>query len=375
MVPESQYELTSELFRRVMNGGRLEGELLHIIRGDGRQRLLAVDAVAVQVDGVVVGAFGVVRDISDEWQTSTGTESLREISLNELIRSMESVITRALGPRSELAVRVEAAPDAIAMERAELEQLVLDLVLNARSALSRGGLLSIRTSYVSENSALADRFGTLPPGSYVALTVTDDGAGIEPSLLQNVFGEGEASTSLLGSTLMNAREIVRSVGGHVSVLSEPRMGSVLRVYLPAASPDDSLLEPLVTHAPTPRKRILVVDDDEFVRRTCSDILEQAGYVVVQTSDGEQAVKTLSSDRDFAAAIVDVVLPSLGGREVAALLQQKLPSLPVVFTAGYSEEMIERHQILGDAPLYVQKPFTARELLSVTSLALAQPLGS
>lgn len=373
LVPESQYELTGELFRRVMSGERLDGELLHIVRGDGRQRLLTVDATGLKVDGVIVGVFGVVRDISDHSEGSS-LDLEQEVSLNELIRFMEPVISRALGPRAELALRADAAPDSISVERAELEQLILDLVLNARSALAKGGLLSIRTSYVSENSALPDRFGTLAPGSYVALTVTDDGEGMDAGLLQGIFGDASGSeTKSPASTLQNAKAIVTSVGAHLSVLSESRIGTVFRVYFPAATPDDSHLEPLITHAPAARKRILVVDDDEFVRRNCGHILEQAGYAVVQTSDGEQAVKTLSTDRDFAAAIVDVVLPTLGGRELAALLRQKLPSLPVVFTASYSEEMIERHRILGDAPLYVQKPFTARELLSVTSLALAQPL--
>ena len=365
LVPESQAELTSDLFMRVVSGEVIRGELLHIIRGDGRQRLLELDATLVLVEGEPQGVFGVVRDISDEPSNVHPVPRRAGLSLNTLIGSMQPVLRRALGPHVELSVEATAAPDLVEIDRDEAEQLIIDFVLNARRALPKGGALSVKTSFVSERFPLPDRFGTLRADAYVSVTITDDGSGFPQDALANIFGDPSGGATS-GSTLVNARGIVDAVGGHVSVLSE-RVGTVFRVYLPSAAPPPEA--PMVVDLLTDSAKILVVDDDDFIRRTCSDILERVGHRVVQTANAEQALLAVDEDPEIAAAVVNVVLPSTGGRELAALLQQRRPKLPVVFTAGYSDAMIRRHRILEQEHLYVQKPFTGRELLEVTGAAL------
>jgi CheY-like chemotaxis protein len=249
----------------------------------------------------------------------------------------------------------------------QLEQMLLNLVVNARDAMPRGGRLSLHTANVSLDQPSRLTTGVLPAGSYVELTVTDTGTGMPPEVLAHIFepffttkptGEGT------GLGLATVYGVVTQSGGGIAVTTEVGAGTTFRLYLPRVDDVPQAIAAADDRGPMPNgtETVLVVEDDPPVRTFIARVLRQRGYTVFEAGRAEEALRRLGDDgQPIHLLVTDAVLPGVSGRgvsEQAALLRQ---GIRILFVSGHTEAMLARRGIvLGGAPL-LAKPFTAAAL--------------
>jgi CheY-like chemotaxis protein len=290
----------------------------------------------------------------------------RITDLNTVIRGLEGMLRRLLG--EDIDIRVNTAPDlgSIMADPGQLEQVIMNLVVNARDAMPEGGKLTIETCEVDVGDEyVADHVG-VKAGRYVCLCVSDTGVGIDPDTQHRIFEpffttKDKASGTGLG--LSTVYGIVKQSGGNVTVYSELGRGTTFRVYLPrleARALDDEQGEPRAL--PTGSETILIVEDDQGVRRAAERILQRAGYRVLGAASGRQALALCADEAsDIDLLLVDIVLPQMGGRELALRLKQYNPRIKVVFTSGYPDDAIVHHGVLRRGTHFIAKPFSAARL--------------
>ena len=282
--------------------------------------------------------------------------------LNAVITDLERMLPRLIGEDVTLVTALEPSLRLVHADPRQLEQVIMNLVVNARDAMPEGGRLTLETA----NERVADddpRAGPdLPPGWYVVLTVSDTGSGIPPEIQASIFDpffttkEPGRGTGLGLSTVYG---IVKQAGGHIEVESAPTEGAVFRIYLPelAAAP---LRRTVRAVEPGPRgdETILLVEDEEAVRVFASKALEKQGYTVLEARHGRDALLRLTEHAGpVELLITDMVMPEMGGSELARRLADERPELRVLYMSGYAD---------GEAPLrglgagaaYLQKPFTS-----------------
>jgi signal transduction histidine kinase len=288
-------------------------------------------------------------------------------NLNTLVGNLEKMLRRLV--REDIEMRTVLAADlgSVRADRTQIEQVILNLVVNARDAMPDGGKLTIETCNVSLDASYASRHQTVEAGHYVSLAVSDTGAGIAPENLARIF-EPFFTTKELGKGtglgLSMVYGIVKQSGGNIWVYSEPGRGTSFKVYLPlVTAPADSLaLESAPVSSHRGAETLLVVEDDEQVRELASEALSAAGYSVL-VADTPQAA--ISIYRDHAARIdlllTDVVMPGIGGRELAKQLTAIRPDLRVLYMSGYTPQAILHHGELEADTFFVQKPFTPSSL--------------
>jgi CheY-like chemotaxis protein len=247
-----------------------------------------------------------------------------------------------------------------------MEQVLLNLAVNGRDAMPRGGRLLIEVVRV-EHRGEGGPGPALQPGRYALLQVADDGVGIAPDVLPHIFEpffttKGVGAGTGLG--LATVYGIVRQSGGHIEVESEPERGATFRVYLPLvtreASPGSDRDE---AQDGTGTGSILLVEDDTTVRRLTRTLLEKAGYQVTEAGNGREALAILGCpDARFDGVLTDLVMPEMGGVELAETLRESWPDLPVLFMTGYTEDQVILHGLQDPRSGVLHKPFTADALL-------------
>jgi CheY-like chemotaxis protein len=241
--------------------------------------------------------------------------------------------------------------------------VILNLVVNARDAMPQGGRLTLETAndVVSESDPRA--CPELPPGPYVVLTVGDTGTGIDPAILPNIFDpffttkEPGRGTGLGLATVYG---IVKQGGGQVEVESTPGEGATFRIYLPAAPALEGGRVHAAAAAPGPggSETVLLVEDEESVRVFATKALEKQGYRVLQARHGRDALLRLAEHQGpVHLVITDIVMPEMGGGELARRLAGERPDLPVLFMSGYTDDEVAAHG-LGPDQSFLQKPFTS-----------------
>jgi len=292
------------------------------------------------------------------------------LDLNEVVHSMEKLLRRTIGEHIDLRTEFAASLPPILADPGQIEQVILNLSLNARDAMTGGGLLLFRTETI-----VGDRSpdGSPPPWQ-VRLTVSDTGMGMPPEVRTRVFepffttkpkGQGT------GLGLATVYSIVAQAGGRIELYSEEGTGTVFKVSFPVAAgeaqrPDDS--DDVVPRGEG--QTILVVEDEPGVRDITARILREHGYEVVAAEGPEQALELCNSGRLAADLLVtDVVMPGLSGRELADQIGRQFPDLPVVYISGYSHEVIAHQGVLEPDVLLVEKPFTEQALLRTVHGAL------
>ncbi len=296
------------------------------------------------------------------------------VDLNRIITNVERLLRHTIG--EDVIVLCDLAPELppIQADPGKLEQVLMNLAINARDAMPRGGTLWITTSRLPAGSQPATQTG-LPPGDYVSLTVRDTGHGMAPAVATRVFepyfttkprGKG---TGLGLSTVFG---IVTQAGGGVAVYSEVGQGAEFAIYLPAS--DETAPRPTLP-APSawPRgggETILVVEDEATVRSLTSRILEVSGYTVHSVANGPDG---LEFERGFEGRIdlllTDVVMPNMSGVEFAQAFTASRPGVPVIFMSGYTADIVEAHGLANGPPL-LHKPFTASQLVRQVQASLA-----
>ncbi len=283
------------------------------------------------------------------------------IDLNSVVADMNTLLRRLIGENIDLVSSLEPSLCKIKADPGQIEQVLMNLVVNARDAMPRGGKLTIKTS----NAVLDQTSKSLPstkPGRFLMLTVSDTGVGMDAETRKRVF-EPFFTTKEIGKGtglgLATVYGIVKQSGGNIVVYSELGQGTTFKIYLPVA--DDFVTDDEEVKAPeVPRGHgtILLVEDEELVRTLAREILETNGYEVVSAANGVEALRVCAGyEGHIDLLITDVVMPQMGGRELAERLVELRPSTKVLYMSGYTDDAIVMHGVLDDQMAFIQKPFS------------------
>ena len=299
----------------------------------------------------------------------------RPLELNALVSETVAMLRSILGDRIELVAALDPALGIVRADGGQMQQVLLNLALNARDAMPDGGTLTIRTTNAEVGAGgLFSR--ELEPGPYVVLSIEDEGSGMTPEVLDKIFDPFFTTKDVgkgTGLGLSSAHGILKQSGGHIEVASEPNLGSSFHCYLPAIpaplAEDEGTTEPepqrLFSDAPPGAgRRILVVEDEAVVRRLLAHTLAQLGYAVETAEDPSFALPKLRERGDeFALVISDMMMPHMTGADLARKVAEWQPELPFVFISGYTEDLGT-----GESP-FLQKPFTLETLATTVREAL------
>jgi two-component system, cell cycle sensor histidine kinase and response regulator CckA len=292
---------------------------------------------------------------------------LQPLDLNERVRSMEKMLRPLIGEHIELGVRLERKPAIVYADATEIEQVIMNLVLNARDAMPNGGKLSIETAHAELDEV---HRGSAPThGSHVMLIVSDTGIGMDAETQARIFEPfftTKQQRKGTGLGLATVYAVVTKYQGSVRVFSEPERGTTFKIYLPRHLGKTAAVSGQYALAPSERgtETILLVEDDDAVRRTARVILRRQGYSVLEASSGSEALQI--SERhagEIELLLTDVVMPGMGGRQLSERLAQARPQLRTLYMSGYTSDRALRQSILESSDAFVQKPFTPAALAS------------
>jgi PAS domain S-box-containing protein len=288
------------------------------------------------------------------------------VSLNGVLTDAHTMLDRLIEERVETVIRPDAANDRVRVDPGHLTQAIVNLVINARDAMPHGGKLTLETANVVLDQAYCANHPGVTPGPYAMLAVSDTGCGMDTATRLRVFepffttkAEGEGT----GLGLASVYGFVKQSGGHIWVYSEPERGSMFKIYLPVADNEEveATTEPSVEHHVEPGTRVLVVEDDGPLRELIRESLHQAGYTVHVAADGSQAVAQLERG-PVDVVLTDVVMPKLGGNDLASVVRERWPGVPILFMSGYTSNSVVHHDVLERGEAFVEKPFTQATLL-------------
>jgi len=285
------------------------------------------------------------------------------LSLNDIVTDMSKMLRRLIGEDIQLSAKLTANLKRVKADPGQIEQVLVNLIVNARDAMPQGGKLTIETANTELDREYASTHVGVLPGPYVVLAVSDTGAGMDEQVRKQIFEpffttkEKGKGTGLGLSTVYG---IVKQSGGNIWVYSEPNHGTTFKVYLPALASTPKSSEVKAAESPIPKgtETVLLVEDEEVVRGLACQILEEAGYQVLVAHQGEEAIR-LSNEhaKEIHLLLTDVVMPGAGGKEVADRLGSLRPGIKVLFMSGYTDEAIVHHGVLDSNVKFIQKPFS------------------
>jgi two-component system cell cycle sensor histidine kinase/response regulator CckA len=323
------------------------------------------------------------RDIKMIKQASEKAESLTQhllafsrrqimrpinLNLNELINELRMMLERMIGEDIELIIKAGKSIGNVKADPGQIEQALMNMAVNARDAMPGGGTLIIETANIDLNEGIVHRKVTMQPGSYVLLTVSDTGVGMDQETQANIFEpffttkEKGKGTGLGLSTVYG---VVKQSGGYIWVYSEPGQGTTFKIYLPRVAEMADQLP--VAEQPPERlhgtETVLLVEDDEGVRSVCEVILGEHGYKVFAARNGEEALKFFNRSKGAVDLLVtDVVMPGISGPELAGQTRPFRTDMRVLYVSGYAENAIVHHGKLDPGISFLQKPFSPNDLL-------------
>jgi PAS domain S-box-containing protein len=289
------------------------------------------------------------------------------IDLNDVVAGMIKMFARVIGENIELAFLPGSKLASVKADPGQMEQVLLNLVVNARDAMPDGGRLTIETSNVEVDRVSASQHPAMEAGSYVVLVVSDTGCGMDAGTQARIFepffttkGHGKGT----GLGLATVYGVVKQSGGFIWVYSEVDRGTTFKIYLPQVTADvDRLVAEKASSGPTPgTETVLFVEDEESVRELVRDYLGRSGYRVLHAADGIQALETAGAHKGpIHILVTDVVMPRLSGRELVTRLSAARPDLKVLYISGYTDDSIFRHGVLEGGVAFLQKPFNLKDL--------------
>eukprot|EP00913_Durusdinium_trenchii_P019338 g18179.t1 len=292
------------------------------------------------------------------------------VDVGQLVSSFSELLRRTLGESIEFRTVISGAQNEALVDGSQLQNALLNLAINARDAMPRGGRLSVEISRVKLDVDYAQMYPNVRTGEFVLISVTDTGSGMTPEVKEKAFEpffttKGVGSGTGLGLSMVYG--FAKQSGGNIQLYSEPGQGTSVRMFLPAAQRDvdkRSVEEAgRLTHSPPPggTEKILVVEDDARVRRVAISRLISFGYEVVEAENGSDALAQLARHRDVALLFTDIVMPGgMTGDELAHHVRAERPDIKVLFTSGYAEPAIAGRE-LAHSGSWLKKPYTAREL--------------
>ena len=283
------------------------------------------------------------------------------LDLNGLVGGFGSMLRRLIGEDMDLLTVLGLPLAPVKADPGQLEQVLMNLVVNARDAMPRGGRVTLETANVVLDASYAARHPDVQAGPHVLLAVSDTGTGMSPEAQAHMFepffttkGPGKGT----GLGLATVYGIVKQSGGHVAVYSEVGHGTTFKIYLPAVA--EALAtseEPAPVSPPRGSETVLLVEDEAELHDLLAEVLEDTGYTVLRAGDGAEAVKVCAErERPIDLLLTDVVMPGMSGRELAARVQPLRPAMKVLYMSGYTDGAIVHHGVLEPGIAFIQKPF-------------------
>jgi len=287
------------------------------------------------------------------------------LDLNTALSKVEPMLRRMMGEDIQLAVSAKSALPFVRVDAGQIEQVLMNLAVNARDAMPKGGRLAVETADVTIDESTATELG-LRAGPHVALIVSDTGTGMSPGVRARIF-EPYFTTKEAGKGtglgLSTAYGIIRQAEGNISVSSEVGLGTTFRVLLPRAE-EEPATEPETAAQKLPggTEHVLLVEDDASVRRLAKELLTRLGYTVTEAASGRAGLSLGTDDtRHFDIAVCDVILGDMSGTAMAEALRALRPATRILYVSGYTDEAIVRTGVLDEGKPFLQKPFTPMEL--------------
>jgi signal transduction histidine kinase len=303
----------------------------------------------------------------------------QELDLNRQIEQVRGLSLRVLPSNIRLRTRLDPLIGLVKADPGQIDQVLLNLVVNARDAIPDGGTIEIETRNLQVSDAEAPAQAPLTPGDYVVVEVHDTGVGMDEWTLNNAFEpffSTKPSGQGTGLGLATVQGIIEQSGGHIRAESTPGEGSRFTVHLPRveASLETTVARPQPDPAARGTETLLLVEDERPVRDLARRVLERCGYTVVEAADGQEALDLFARNTTRVDLLLtDVMMPRMGGHALAASLRASEPSLRVLFMSGYAGDMIHDHQALTGPTSFIQKPFTPRLLARAVRTALDRPV--
>jgi len=292
----------------------------------------------------------------------------RPIDINDIVRRMEKLLSRLIGEDIEISTSLANRKILSMVDAAQIELVLMNLTTNARDAMPNGGRLTLNTEVVELDDALIQRLGFGKPGKYALLSVSDTGIGIKQEEMQKIF-EPFFTTKEIGKGtglgLAMVYGIVKQHGGYIKVSSEPDKGTTFRIYLPATQTKEESLVRRASETPLRggTETVLVVEDDEKLRKLSEIVLTQNGYKVILAQDGEQAVRKFIEYKDrIQLVIIDMIMPKKGGKETYEEIKAIRPDIKVLFSSGYTGDRIESLFFGKEELHFINKPVSPKDLL-------------
>jgi two-component system cell cycle sensor histidine kinase/response regulator CckA len=292
----------------------------------------------------------------------------RVLNLNEVVVDLETMLQRLIGENIDLEVSLSPTLGNLKADPSQIEQVIVNLAVNARDAMPEGGKLTIETTNIDLDEVYTKQHKSVTPGPYVLLAVSDTGHGMQHDTLPHIFEPfytNKEQGKGTGMGLATVYGIVKQSGGDIWVYSEPEKGSIFKIYLPRVEAAPEVEEKRVLPARELRghETILLVEDEELVRTMLSEALRRYGYQVLEAAQGSEAMMFLTEYQSpVGLLLTDVVMPEMSGQVLAERMVEINPELKVLFTSGYSDNAIVRHGILRSGVHFIQKPFTIVALL-------------
>ena len=285
----------------------------------------------------------------------------RLLDLNAVLAGMESMLARLIGEHIELRRALAPAPSLVQADPVQIEQVVLNLAVNARDAMPRGGTLTLETALVELDEAFVRSHPGASPGPHAMLAVADTGVGMNAEVQSRIFepffttrGPGQGT----GLGLATVYGIVKQSNGNIWVYTEPGKGTTFKIYLPRVT------EPAAPPLPAPpaavggSETILLVEDDDGVRDLSREILRAHGYAVLEAQHGVEALEVaVRHQGPIHLLVTDVVMPQMGGRELAESLTALRPETRVLYVSGHTDDAVLHHGVRAAGAAFLQKPFT------------------
>ncbi|MGO9863079.1 MAG: PAS domain S-box protein [Terriglobales bacterium] len=291
------------------------------------------------------------------------------IDLNEVMLNLDSMLRRLIGEDIEVLTVPARDLGTVKADPGQIEQVLMNLALNARDAMPNGGKLTLETSNTQLDEAYAREHQPAEPGRYVMLAVSDTGIGMSPETQAQIFEPFYTTKELgkgTGLGLSTVYGIVKQSGGYIWVYSEPGRGSTFKVYFPRMDQPAEKLGSKKVSSPAQRgnETILLVEDDAQLRELASDILGHCGYkVLIAGNTGEALALCKANDREIALLVTDVIMPGMNGRQLAEQVAHISPQAKVLYISGYTSNAIVHHGVLDAGIWFLPKPFTLAALVA------------
>jgi PAS domain S-box-containing protein len=304
----------------------------------------------------------------------------RVLDVNDVVASADSLLKRLLGEDIDLVTMLAPEVGAVMADRGQLEQVIVNLAVNARDAMPDGGKLTIETTNAEMDEAYARTHPPAQPGRFVMLAVSDTGVGMDEQTLGRIF-EPFFTTKEVGKGtglgLATVYGVVKQSGGFIWVYSEPGQGTTFKIYLPRVEQPAEAVAPPAAPGKSLQgtETVLLVEDADPIRAVARKVLDRLGYTVLEAPNGEVALQVATRHQGpIHLLLTDVIMPELGGRRLADQLIALRPEVKVLYTSGYTDDAVVRHGVLNSGIAYLQKPFTPDALARKLRDVLDAPQG-